>query len=297
MIDVTLIAHLNWVGKTGGELDGDPAVPPVVHNVDRRHVPVPGATLYAEFRGPAGAPCVVLMGSLASDLSSWQPQIEALVGAGFRALAFDFRGHGRSSPSPGPFSLDQFVEDLRAVLRRFGVRRPHLLGLSLGGMVALKAAIDRGSDYRSLVIASTRADMPEPLASAWREREREVRAQGVEAIVEGTLQRWFTEPFRRRNPQVIARVRDMILHTDRNAYADCIEIVRTIDLLPRLHELRLPTLYLTGEEDPASPPALMQDMQRCTAGARFASIPCAAHLPSIEQPEAFNQRVIEFLTS
>lgn len=272
-------------------------MPQLVHNVDQRQVRVPGATLYAESRGPAGAPCVVLMGSLASDITSWQPQIEALVSAGFHALTFDFRGHGRSSPSPGPFSLDQFVEDLRAVVRCFAVRRPHLLGLSLGGMVALKAAIDRGSDYRSVVIASTRADMPEALAGAWREREREVREQGVEAVVDGTLQRWFTEPFQRRNPEVISRVREMILHTDRNAYADCIEIVRTIDLLPRLHEIDLPTLYLTGEEDAASPPALMQDMQRRTAGARLATIPSAAHLPSIEQPEAFNRLVIEFLTS
>jgi 3-oxoadipate enol-lactonase len=265
--------------------------------VDQRHIAVPGATLYAEAHGASEGSSVVLMGSLASDVTSWQPQIEALVGAGFRALAFDFRGHGRSTPSAGPFTLDQFVEDLRAVLQRFAVRRPHLVGLSLGGMVALKAAIERGNDYSSLVIASTRADMPEPLASAWREREREVREQGVEAIVDGTLQRWFTEPFRRRNPDVLSRVREMILHTDRNAYADCIAIVRNIDLLPRLHQIQLPTLYLTGEEDVASPPALMQDMQRRTAGARFASIPGAAHLPSIEQPQAFNRLVVDFLTS
>jgi 3-oxoadipate enol-lactonase len=237
------------------------------------------------------------MGSLASDITGWQAQIEALIAAGFRVLAFDFRGHGRSSASPSPFSLDQFVEDLRAVVHHFAVQRPHLLGLSLGGMVALKAAIDRGSDYSRLVIASTRADMPEPFASAWREREREVREQGVEAIADVTLQRWFTKSFRRRHPEVIARVRTMIVHTNRNAYADCINIVRNIDLLPRLHEIRLPTLYLTGEEDPASPPALMQDMQRRTPGAQFATIPSAAHLPSIEQPEAFNRLVIEFLTS
>jgi 3-oxoadipate enol-lactonase len=137
--------------------------------------------------------------------------------------------------------------------------------------------------------------MPEPLARAWVERAREVRAKGLEAIADATLERWFTEPFRRLHPDAVARVRRMIVQTDRNAYADCLEIVRRIDLLHRLHEIRLATLYLTGEHDPAAPPALMQEMQQSTPGARFAIVPSAAHLPSIEQPEAFNRLVIEFL--
>jgi 3-oxoadipate enol-lactonase len=265
--------------------------------MDQRHVAVAGAQLFAEARGATHAPCVVLMGSLASDISSWDAQVAALVDAGFRTLAFDFRGHGRSSVSPPPFTLDLFAEDLGAVLRQFSVRRPHLLGLSLGGMVALHAALRNGGDYASLIVASTRADMPEPLASAWVERAREVRAGGLEPIADGTLERWLTGSFRRRHPDVVAGVRRMIVQTDRNAYADCLEIVRRIDLMERLHEIRRPVLYLTGEHDPASPPALMQEMQRRTPGARFAIIPAAAHLPNIEQPATFNRLLIEFLSS
>jgi 3-oxoadipate enol-lactonase len=265
--------------------------------MDRCLIAVQGANLYGESQGPTDGPCVVLMGSLASDVTSWAPQASALAGAGFRTLAFDFRGHGRSSASAGKFTLDLFVDDLRSVLRQFGVHRPHLLGLSLGGMVALKAAIEAGCDYASLVIASTRADMPEPLANAWLERATEVRRRGVDAIADQTLERWFTPAFRRKRPDVVARVRSMIVQTDRNAYVDCIDIVRTIDLLGRLNEIDLPTLYLTGEEDLASPPELMRDMQRRTRGAQFITISSAAHLPSIEQPEVFNRCVIDFLSS
>lgn len=272
-------------------------MPQLVHDVDQRRVRVDGATLYAESRGAQDAACVVLMGSLASDLTSWELQVGALVDAGFRAVTFDYRGHGRSTVASPPFSLELFENDLHAVLAAFEVRRPHLLGLSLGGMVALSAAANSGGDYSSIVIASTRADMPEPLASAWVERARGVRQHGVETIADGTLERWFTEDFRRNHPEIVARVRSMIVQTDRAAYADCIEIVRTIDLMDRLHELRLPALYVTGEQDTASPPALMREMQRRTPGARFATIPSAAHLPNMEQPEAFNRLVIEFLKS
>lgn len=270
-------------------------MPQLVHHVDQRRLRVEGATLYAESRGAEDAACVVLMGSLASDLTSWEPQVAALVGAGFRAVTFDYRGHGRSTIAPPPFSLELFQQDLRAVVDGFGLRRPHLVGLSLGGMVALGAALSAGSDYSSILIASTRADMPEPLASAWAERAREVRQHGVETIADGTLERWFTQDLRRKRPEIVASVRSMIVQTDRAAYADCIEIVRTIDLMRRLHELRLPALYVTGEQDSASPPALMREMQQRTPGAGFATIPSAAHLPNIEQPELFNRVMIEFL--
>jgi len=272
-------------------------VPQLVHHVDQRRIPVEGASLHAEARGPDSGPAVILMGSLASDVTSWEPQIAALADAGFHAVAFDYRGHGRSSAGAGRFSLELFQNDLRAVVASFALRRPHLVGLSLGGMVALGAALAAGNDYARMVIASTRADMPEPLASAWAERARAVREQGVEAIADETLERWFTEGFRRAHPEALARVRRMIVRTDRNAYADCIDIVRTIDLMERLRQVGQPVLYLTGEQDTASPPGLMREMQQRTPGAGFATIPGAAHLPTIEQPAAFNRLMLEFLGS
>lgn len=272
-------------------------MPQIVHDVDQRRIRVAGATLYAQALGSDSAPGVVLMGSLASDVTSWERQFAALVDAGFRTVAFDYRGHGRSSPARPPFSLELFQEDLRAVVDRFGLRRPHLLGLSLGGMVALGAALASGSDYSSIVVASARADMPEPLAGVWQQRAREVRQHGVESIADATLERWFTQDFRARHPDIVEQMRGMIARTDRNAYADSIEIVRAIALMDRLQDIRQPVLYVTGEQDTASPPALMRAMQQRTPGARFATIGSAAHLPNVEQAEAFNRLVIEFLKS
>lgn len=269
----------------------------LVHDVDRRMIDVPGARLYAEARGPAQAPAVVLMGSLASDTAGWSQQVPALVDAGLRVVAFDYRGHGRSSTSRPPFTLSLFQQDLRAVVSSYALDRPHLVGLSLGGMIALGEASSAGDDYARIVVASTRADMPDPLAQAWMAREQEVRRQGLACIVEGTLERWFTQSFCAAHPDLLRQAREMILRTDAAAYADCIEIVRTIALLERLPAIRSPVLYLTGSEDPASPPALMDEMHRCTPGSMFALLQGAAHMPAIEQPRAFNRLVIDFLTS
>ncbi len=251
--------------------------------------------LHARADGAAESPSVVLMGSLAADLTMWDPQVPALVGSGFRVVRFDFRGHGASPTLAPPYTLDGFVDDLHGILDRFAIRRPHLVGLSLGGMVALAAALRGAREYASIVVASTRPDMPEPLASAWVERAREVRRDGIGAIADGTIERWFTAPYRRAHPEVIDRVRAMILRTKPEAYADCIDIVRANDLLDRLGQVRCPTLFLVGEEDSASPPSLMREMQRRVPGAQFESIRDAAHLPNIEQPGAFNRAVVEFL--
>jgi 3-oxoadipate enol-lactonase len=277
--------------------EGVLAVRQVVHDVDHRLIGAPRAKLHAESHGSPHAPSVVLMGSLASDTTSWAPQIPALVEAGFRAVAFDFRGHGRSSAAPPPFTLALLQEDLRSVVRSFRLHRPHLVGVSLGGMIALGEALSAHADYGRIVVASTRADMPEPLAAAWAERAREVRRTGVGSTVEPTLERWFTAEFHRTQPDTVQEVRRMILRTDANAYADCIDIVRTIDLMDRLPAIRQPVLYLTGAQDTASPPTLMREMQQRTPGASFAEIPDAAHLPNIEQPETFNRLMIEFLKS
>jgi 3-oxoadipate enol-lactonase len=262
--------------------------------MDHANIPVNGATLYAVAAGPAGAPAVIFMGSLASDTTSWGPQIEAMAAAGFRAISFDFRGHGGSSTAPPPFTLELFMEDLRAVCRHFGVTRPHLVGLSLGGMVAMHAAVHAGADYASIVVASAKAHMPEAAATAWAARATEVRRDGVGIVVAGSIERWFTEPFHHVRPDAVQAAREMIMRTDTAAYADCINIVRNVDLLRQLPTIRLPALYVVGEHDLAATPAEMRDMAERTPGARLEIIPAAAHMPAIEQPAAFNACLLGF---
>lgn len=256
--------------------------------MDHAYISANDAKLHAIAAGPAGAPAVVFMGSLASDTTSWVPQIEAMATAGLRAISFDFRGHGASSAAPPPFTLELFMEDLRTVCRHFGVSRPHLVGLSLGGMVAMHAAIHAGADYASIVVASAKAHMPEAAARAWATRAAEVRRDGVGIVVDGSIERWFTEPFRQARPDAVQAAREMIMRTNADAYADCIDIVRHVDLLRHLPSIRLPALYVVGEHDLAATPAEMGDMAARTPGARLAIIPAAAHMPAIEQPAAFN---------
>ena len=272
----------------------DPASHKQVRIMDQSAIPVAGAVLHAVACGPVGAPAVVLMGSLASDTTSWGPQLTALADAGYRAISYDFRGHGGSSAGQPPYDLDVFLDDLRAVQRHFGVAKPHLVGLSLGGMLAMHAAIYAAPEYASIVVASAKAHMPEAAAKAWAARAIEVRRDGVALVVESSIERWFTASFRQSRPDVIANAHDMILRTSANAYVDCIEIVRNIDLLRHLKDIRCPALYIVGEHDTAATPAEMRDMAGRTPGARLAIIPDAAHMPAIEQPEAFNRCLLDF---
>lgn len=266
-----------------------------VHDVDQHAIVVPRGLLHAKAWGTPGAPAVLLMGSLASDSASWAPQVPALCEAGFHVVTFDWRGHGESSPSVPPFDIRLFCDDLRAVSVHFGLEKPHLIGLSLGGVVALETALEGRQALGKIVVASTRPDMPRQLAQGWAARAQWVREQGAHTIADETLERWFTAGFKTREPDTYAQMREMILRTDRNAYADCVEIVKGIDFLRRLPSVRQPVLYLVGSEDTASPPALMLQMQGRTRGSVFEKIESAAHLPSIEQPQAFNRSVIQFL--
>jgi len=159
----------------------------------------------------------------------------------------------------------------------------------------MHAAIHAGADYAGIVVASARAHMPEAAANAWVARAAEVRRDGVGIVVDGSIERWFTEAFRQAHPEAMQAAREMILRTDAAAYADCIDIVRSVDLLRHLPSVRLPALYLVGEHDLAPTPAEMGDMAARTPGARLEIIPAAAHMPAIEQPAAFNACLLGFL--
>jgi len=148
----------------------------------------------------------------------------------------------------------------------------------------------------SLTLADTTSRYPAAAAAMWQDRIRIAEANGMEALVQTTLERWFTAPFRNDRKEDVARVAAQILKTPVPGYVGCCHAIPKIDVTARLQELKLPALVICGEQDPATPPAMARDIVQALPGAKLALIPQAAHLANIEQPEAFNRALAGFLS-
>ena len=159
-----------------------------------------GVTLHYDLRGPQGAPPVVFSNSLGTTRQMWNAQVAAMAGR-FRCLSYDTRGHGLSPVVTTPFSIADLADDLAGLIEHvFGKTPVHVVGLSLGGMTGMSLAIRRPDLVASLTPMATFAKTASP--TAWVDRAAKVRADGVEAIGEMILGRWFTPGFAAARPDV-----------------------------------------------------------------------------------------------
>jgi 3-oxoadipate enol-lactonase len=251
------------------------------------------AELNYEFRGKRGSPAIVFTGSLGTDLTMWQPQADRLK-PHFCTLRYDMRGHGRSEVPPGPYSMDDLGSDLIALLDRREIERASLCGLSIGGMISMWVAAHAPERVERLVLCCTSARLGPP--SAWTERAATVRAEGVEAIADAVLGRWFTPRFREAHPEVVDGMRRILVATPREGYAGCCEAIAVMDLTGDLPSIAAPTLVLAAEHDPATPPEHGRRIAELIPGARFELISNAAHLASVERPDLTTMTILRFLS-
>ena len=225
---------------------------------------------------------VVLCGSLGSVSSIWDAQTGAL--AGRRVVRIDHPGHGNA-----PLSDVREVGDLAArVLALAGDETFSFVGLSLGGAVGMQLALTAPERLERLVLACTAARFGDP--GQWRERAALVRAEGLAAIVDAVLARWFTPRFADAGPY-----RDMLLSVDPQGYASCCDALAAWDVRGALAAVRTPTLVIAGAEDPSTPPETVEQIAAEISGARFEVIEHAAHIASVEQADVFNRLIEEHL--
>jgi 3-oxoadipate enol-lactonase len=242
-----------------------------------------------------GGPWVTFVTGIANDYSMWDAQVPALEG-GFRLLRYDLRGQGGTPASAPPYSIALLVDDLLALWDRLGIARSHLVGLGLGGGIAQAAAIDHPGRIDKLMPCCCRAQMVPDFAVMWHELIASVKANGIEPIVEPTAQRWFSDEFKARNPQVLEGVRRMIRRTSVQGYLGCAGAFMGMALEDRIHRIQAPTLYVSGAEDQrGGPPALMAGLAAKVPGARHVSVPGAAHIANIQNPAGFNHVLADFL--
>jgi 3-oxoadipate enol-lactonase len=254
----------------------------------------PAVSVHHVEEGPADAPALVLSHSLGATLATWAPQAEALARR-FRVVRYDLRGHGRSPVAPGPYDIADLGADLVALLDRLGIARAHLGGISLGAMASLWVAARFPERVDRLVVCCTAARMGPP--AAWAERAAAVRAQGMAAIADAVVARWFTPAHQARRPDEVAAMRAMVAATPAAGYAAACGVIERMDLGPELPAVRAPTLAVAGADDPATPPEELRRIAAAVARGRLAVIPDAAHLANLEQPAAVTALMLEHLTA
>ena len=251
---------------------------------------VNGTSVHYRLDGPPGAPGVVLCNSLGADLHMWDPLLPSL-GERHRVLRLDARGHGLSPSTRGPYSVELLAQDVAALIPSLGLVRPHLCGLSLGGMVGIWLAAKAPGLVSSLSLCNTAARMPRP--KAYDERIERVRAGGVAAVLEAVLAVWFTPHFRAAHPEAVDRARAMILGTSGEGYLAACAAVRDADLREALGRIGVPTLVVAGSEDSATPPECATVLAQGIRGARSVELP-VAHLSALEAGPRLAQELLSF---
>lgn len=257
-------------------------------------VMVNGIHVNYEISGKEGAPVVMLSHSLGSDMSMWNPQTRPLR-RHYRILLYDTRGHGGSDAPKGAYTLEQLGEDALGLLDALSFDAVHWVGLSMGGMIGQYMALNHSDRIRKLALCDTAAAIAPETQPVWEERLQMVRKGGMQALVDSTLERWFTPPYLSQSRPEVELIREHFLSTPVSGYIGCTEAIRRLDYLERLSEIRLPTLIMVGEEDQGTPVSASRAMHERIPDSRLVVLPSAAHLSNIEQAGAFNEALMEFL--
>ena len=253
-----------------------------------------GIELNYQISGNEQGPWITLSHSLACDLHMWDDQMAAL-NQQFRVLRFDTRGHGLSSAPPGDYTLDQMADDVKGLFDTLGITRTHWLGLSMGGMIGQTFALKYPGVFQSLILADTTSRRPPNAAQMWGERITIARAQGMAGVLDTTLARWFTEPYRNTRKDVMTRIGAQILSTPVDGFSGACIAISKVNTLDRLKEIKCPVFIIVGEEDHGTPQEMARAIHENLPGSELLIIKSAAHLSNVEQAEVFNRAVMGFL--
>ncbi|MCI1041944.1 alpha/beta fold hydrolase [Caballeronia zhejiangensis] len=240
-----------------------------------------------------GGPWLVFIHQLAGDLSIWD-QMAGYFRDDFTVLRYDLRGHGETTVSPDSFTIDDLADDLAQLLDKLGAPSAHVVGLSIGGMVAQKFAINHADKVDSLTVVGAPAFIPEDARPTSAQRAASVREHGTASIVEATLERWLTPEFRKAHPEVTEPIADTIARTPVEGFARAAEAISRFDARDKLASVKQRTLVVAGEKDVGTPHAASKVVADTVPGARFELLN-AAHLAPVEESQRFSALLGNFL--
>ncbi|WP_405107639.1 3-oxoadipate enol-lactonase [Phaeobacter sp. BS52] len=246
--------------------------------------------LHYQLDGTADGPPLVFASSLGTDLHVWDQVVEQLPKE-LRIIRYDLRGHGGTPATPAPYAMGTLVRDAERLLDQLQVKGCIFVGLSIGGMIAQGLAIKRLDLMRGLVLSNTAAKIG--TAASWQQRIETIKRDGIDAVADTIMERWFAPAFR-KSPE-LSHWRDHLLQQSVEGYVGCCAAIAGTDFYTPTSGLRLPTLGIAGSDDGATPADLVRETVDLIPGSKFELIRRAGHIPCVEQPEAFADRLITFL--
>ena len=238
-------------------------------------------------------PWVVLAHALGVDHQLWDSIAQRLASR-HRVLRYDARGHGKTSAPHGAYTLFQLADDVAGLLDALSIEQAHFVGLSMGGMVGQVLGVRHPHRLLSLTLCDTVSYTPVSAHAMWDERIGQVEAHGMSGIVEPTIQRWLTTPFREAHPDIVERIRSLLRTTPPHGYVGTCLAIKALDTRSSLARIACPTFVITGEQDTGAPVEAAREIASHIPDARLKVISDAAHLAPIEQEEAFLADLDEF---
>ena len=251
------------------------------------------ARIHYDLSGAEGAPVVVFSNSLGTNFSMWDPQLPAFQKQ-FRVLRSDTRGHGQSSITPGPYSIEQLSRDVLALLDSLRLDRVFFCGLSMGGMIGMWLSLNAADRLHKVVLSNTAAKIGTP--EFWNPRIEKIRRGGMTSVSGAVIERWFSPAYRAASPAVAAATQAMLESADPEGYVANCAAVRDFDARASISAIQVPALIVTGTHDPATTVADGRYLAEQIRGARFVEL-SASHLSNIEARDRFNAEVSGFLLS
>jgi len=249
--------------------------------------------MYYDLAGPSDAPALMLSNSLGTNLSLWDSQLPVFA-QNFRVLRYDSRGHGKTSATPGEYSIELLSRDVLQLLDALNLPRVNFCGLSIGGMTGMWLAVNAPQRLQNLVLSNTAPQIGN--LDTWNERIRAVREGGTKAVAQQVVERWFTPEFRANHPDQIAKTRRMIESTSTDGYVGSCAAVRDFDFWENVSSIRAQTLVIAGTHDQSAPPSDAQKLAKQIPGGRYTELP-AAHISNLEAADRFTDEVSSFLRS
>jgi 3-oxoadipate enol-lactonase len=252
-----------------------------------------GIIINYQVDGPENAPWLVLSNSLATNLAAWEDQTRALKGD-FRVLRYDQRGHGASEAPAGRYSFDLLLADALALMDALAIAKAHFAGLSMGGATALGLAQRHPGRLDKVIVCDSPCQSTPASTQQWEERIAVAERHGMEALVEPTVTRWFPPDVIKANPPYLDKVRQMVRNTPVNGFIGCAAALANHDYAAAAASVTRPVLFIAGEKDGVTP-AAMRKLNASLPGSRYVELAGAGHISNLDQPDAFNRAVAEFL--
>lgn len=244
--------------------------------------------------GASSAPAVVLHHPLATNMSFWDEATAALEPT-YQVIRFDARGHGKTEAPTGPYDFATLAADVVALLDHVGVARAQFVGLSMGGMVGQALGLWHPLRFSSITITSASSKTADTMRHLWVDRVGVAREKGMASQIEPALQRWLAASSRTDRPDLVERCSKMITTTPLEGYAGWCGAIETLDFTDKLSAINIPVRVIVGAEDPATPVAASETIQRNIPGAELAIISGVSHMLAIENPAAFHAELLPFL--